>query len=47
MDNICLQKVVKWKYTVAENGNTEVQVPQIVAKYSIWINVLGYIPSLL
>lgn len=42
MYDIWLQKVVKCKYKVEENGMTQVQAPQKVT----WLNVLSYIPSL-
>ena len=35
-----------WKYKVADNGNTQVQVAQVVLLYSTLVNVFSYIPSL-
>lgn len=43
--NVSLQNEVQWKFKVTENGNSRVQVPQNVPKYSTWLNVLSYIPS--
>lgn len=43
--NVSLQNKVQWKVKVTENGNSRVQVPQNVPKYSTWLNVLSYIPS--
>lgn len=42
---VSLQNEVQWKVKVTENGNSRVQVPQNVPKYSTWLNVLSYIPS--